>query len=333
MTPTDSNSNRFDSALNSAVRATVWISGSRHGQGSPIEDSGSLLALSDSTRLMVWIQGGAYAFGMSGLPEHDGSSLARHGVVVVTFNYRVGLEGFGYVPGTPVNRGLLDQVAVLEWVQHNIRVFGGDPDRVTVFGQSAGGGSVAALLAMPRAAGLFRRAIAQSVPGAYFTPELAADIARECAAELGIGPAELVAIDPGLLPDVGDAVMARMSQFPGRWGRAAHGQIPFAPVVDGDVLPTDAVAGTDRQGRAPGRAHAGRTAVAHRDQWNARQDHHSAGIDAAATFGPDPKRYRRAFPTPSGSTRWSAPTGCSGCRHCIWPRRSSRWVDGPTCTS
>ena len=74
--------------------------------------------------VMVWIQGGAYTFGMSGLPEYDGSTLARDGVVLVTFNYRVGLEGFGYVDGTPANRGLLDQVAALEWVQrqhHGVR--------------------------------------------------------------------------------------------------------------------------------------------------------------------------------------------------------------------
>ena len=121
--------------------------------------------------VMVWIQGGAYVIGMSGLPEYDGGRLARDGgVVVVTFNYRVGIEGFAQIEGAPANRGLLDQVAALEWVRDNIRAFGGDPDRVTVFGQSAGGGSVAALLAMDRAAGLFRRAIVQSMPGTFFSP-------------------------------------------------------------------------------------------------------------------------------------------------------------------
>ena len=127
--------------------------------------------------VMVWIHGGAYAIGTSGLPEYDGARLARDGVVLVTFNYRVGVEGFAHIEGAPANRGLLDQVAALEWVRDNIRAFGGDPARVTVFGQSAGGGSVAALLAMPRAAGLFGRAVAQSVPGTFFTPELARDIA------------------------------------------------------------------------------------------------------------------------------------------------------------
>jgi para-nitrobenzyl esterase len=189
--------------------------------------------------VMVWIQGGGYTVGMSGLPEYDGTRLACDGVVVVTFNYRVGIEGFAAIEGAPVNRGLLDQVAALEWVRDNIRVFGGDPARVTVFGQSAGGGSVAALLAMPRASGLFHRAIASSVPGPFFTPELAADIAEVCAAELGLRPtvADLSTVDPAVLPIAGDEVMAKIGQFAGRWGQAAHKQIPFAPVVDGDVLP------------------------------------------------------------------------------------------------
>jgi len=128
--------------------------------------------LASNLPVMVWIQGGGYLFGTSGLPEYDGGGLARDGgVVLVTFNYRVGIEGFAQIEGTPANRGLLDQVAALEWVRDNIGAFGGDPDQVTVFGQSAGGGSVAALLAMPRAAGLFRRAIVQSMPSTFFTPQ------------------------------------------------------------------------------------------------------------------------------------------------------------------
>ena len=188
--------------------------------------------------VMVWIQGGAYTVGMSGLPEYDGTRLASGGVVVVTFNYRVGIEGFGQIEGAPANRGLLDQVAALEWVRDNVRAFGGDPGRVTVFGQSAGGGSVAALLAVPRARGLFHRAIASSVPGVFFSPELAADITAACAAELGLRPtaADLSTVEPELLPGAGDEVMAGMHEVP-RWGRAAAKRIPFAPVVDGDVLP------------------------------------------------------------------------------------------------
>ncbi|SDO30718.1 carboxylesterase/lipase family protein [Lentzea jiangxiensis] len=195
--------------------------------------------VTDSLPVMVWIQGGAYLFGTSGLPEYDGARLASGGVVVVTFNYRVGIEGFAQLEGAPPNRGLLDQVAALEWVRANVRAFGGDPDRVTVFGQSAGGGSVAALLAMPRARGLFHRAVASSVPGTFFTPELASDIAGVCAAELGLRPtaADLSTVEPELLPAVCDEVMSRMDRFTERWGQAAHKMIPFAPVVDGDVLP------------------------------------------------------------------------------------------------
>ncbi|MCF3102085.1 carboxylesterase/lipase family protein [Streptomyces roseoverticillatus] len=190
--------------------------------------------------VMVWIQGGAYTIGMSALPEYDGGRLARDGgVVVVTFNYRVGLEGFGHIEGAPANRGLLDQVAALEWVRDNIRAFGGDPDRVTVFGESAGAGSVAALLAMPRAAGLFVRAVAQSVQGTFFSPELAAGIAAACAAELGLRPtvADLSTVAPDRLSAAGDAVSAKMNQWAEPWGRAAHRSIPFSPVVEGDTLP------------------------------------------------------------------------------------------------
>src|SRR4051794_6696411 len=181
--------------------------------------------------VMVWIQGGAYGIGMSGLPQYDGARLARDGVVVVTFNYRVGVEGFGQIDGRPANRGLLDQVAALEWVRDNIHAFGGDPARVTIFGESAGGGSVAALMAMPRAAGLFHRAIAQSVPGVFFTPALASDITA------ALGLADPSAVEPAELSKVADALTARLGEFTGRWGRPAHRRIPFAPVVDGDVLP------------------------------------------------------------------------------------------------
>ena len=105
-------------------------------------------------------------------PIYAPATSVRDGdVVAVTLNYRLGVEGFAVLPeGAPANRGLLDQIAALRWVQENIASFGGDPERVTVFGECAGGGSVAALLAMPAARGLFRRAIAQSVPGTYFSP-------------------------------------------------------------------------------------------------------------------------------------------------------------------
>ncbi len=248
--------------------------------------------------VMVWIQGGAYVFGTSGLPEFDGSVLARHGVVVVTFNYRVGLEGFGLVEGTPANRGLLDQVAALEWVREVAGAFGGDPARVTLFGQSAGGGSVAALLAMPRAQGLFRRAIAQSVPGTFFTPALAADVTRVCADELGVAPADLPTVDPDLLPVAVDAVLEQVGRHVDRWGRAAHARVPIAPVVDGDVLPATPWEGLT--GRVP-------LLVGHtRDEQRLLslltgvlgQVTPEQAAETAEAFAPDPQAYRDRFPDP-----------------------------------
>ncbi|MFC7841951.1 carboxylesterase/lipase family protein [Streptomyces sp. NPDC057382] len=190
--------------------------------------------------VMVWIYGGAYRLGHAGSPGYDARHIAADGdVVVVTFNYRVGMEGFAAVEGAPANRGLLDQVAALEWVRDNIGAFGGDPGLVTLFGESAGAGSIASLLAMERAAGLFHRAIAQSVPGTFFSAELAADMGRALAAELGLRPtvAELSAVDPRRLPTAGETLSTKMTQYVDRWGQAAPTVTPFAPVVDGDILP------------------------------------------------------------------------------------------------
>ena len=255
---------------------------------------------------MVWIQGGGYVIGMSGLPEYDGGRLARDGgVVVVTFNYRVGIEGFAQIEGAPANRGLLDQVAALEWVRDNIRAFGGDPDRVTVFGQSAGGGSVAALLAMDRAAGLFRRAVVQSMPGTFFTPELAADITAACAAELGLRPtvAGLSGVAPRQLSAAADAVGATMEQWAHRWGRPAHRAIPFSPVVDGEVLPV-----TPWQALADGAGRDIELLVGHtRDEQRLftaitgllGEVGEEQAADALQVFAPGPdgaRRYRDAFP-------------------------------------
>ncbi len=177
--------------------------------------------------VMVGIYGGAYKLGHSGSPGYDARRIARDGIlVVVTLNYRLGVEGFARIDGAPANRGLLDQVAALEWVRENIAAFGGDPGRVTVFWrQSAGAGSVASLLAMPGAAGLFGRAIAQSVPGPFFSDDLARDIAAALAAEAGLRPtaADLSSVDPRRLTAVGEALGPRMREFEDRWGMEPAG--------------------------------------------------------------------------------------------------------------
>lgn len=256
--------------------------------------------------VMVWIQGGAYVIGTSGLPEYDGGRLSREGgVVVVTFNYRLGIEGFAQIEGAPANRGLLDQVAALRWVRDNIRAFGGDPDQVTAFGESAGGGSIAALLAMPSAAGLFRRAIVQSAPGTFFSPALAADIAAAYASELGLRPtvADLSGVTPPQLAAAGDAVIAKAAQWTERWGKAAQRSILISPVVDGDVLPV-----TPWQALADGAARDVELLVGHTREeqrlltaldgllGQVTEEQATAALRSFAP-GPDgPDRYRAAFP-------------------------------------
>jgi para-nitrobenzyl esterase len=122
--------------------------------------------------VMVWFHGGGFVQGSGSLPSFDGDALARHGVVLVTINYRLGPLGFLALPDLDAecsdrvsgNYGLLDMAAALRWVQKNIGAFGGDAGNVTIFGQSAGGAGVGAMMASPLARGLFRRAIAQSFP-------------------------------------------------------------------------------------------------------------------------------------------------------------------------
>jgi para-nitrobenzyl esterase len=186
--------------------------------------------------VMVWIHGGAYLFG-SGGAGYDGTRFADAGVVFVSLNYRLGMEGFAHIPGAPANRGLLDAVAALRWVRDNIGNFGGDPANVTVFGESAGAGVIAALLAMNEAKGLFRRAIAQSVPGTFFSPALAGAITEAIAATAGLPVSyeALAATDPMRLVAAQMDVTGRMKEFLD-WGPVRITDTPFSPVVDGEVL-------------------------------------------------------------------------------------------------
>uniref|UniRef100_UPI002A82283E carboxylesterase family protein n=1 Tax=Streptomyces sp. CRN 30 TaxID=3075613 RepID=UPI002A82283E len=136
--------------------------------------------------VMVWLHGGALVRGSSAVPVYDGRAFARDGVVLVSANYRLGVEGYGLFPDAPANAGLRDQMAALTWVQEAIAEFGGDPDRVTVFGQSAGAISVGALLAAPRARGLFRRAVLQSGPPEATDRDKVRRMVRRMAARLRV---------------------------------------------------------------------------------------------------------------------------------------------------
>jgi para-nitrobenzyl esterase len=112
--------------------------------------------------VLFWIHGGGYFAGSQASPWYDGASFNRDGVIVVSIGYRLGIEGFLHLPDAPDNRGVLDWIAALEWVRDNIAAFGGDPEKVTIAGQSAGGGAVQTLMVTPSAFGLFRAAISIS---------------------------------------------------------------------------------------------------------------------------------------------------------------------------
>jgi para-nitrobenzyl esterase len=191
---------------------------------------------------MVWIHGGAFIIGAGSQPIYDGAHLAGRGdVVVVTINYRLGPLGFldltrvcPDLPGAAPNCGMLDQVAALRWVHENIAAFGGNPDDVTIFGESAGGMSVGTLLAMPSARGLFHRAIPQSGAGHNFHREDgAARVAETFLSHLGLTPAEAT---QSLRELPAEKLVAGQSQTMATL-ETQHGLLPFQPVVDGDVLP------------------------------------------------------------------------------------------------
>ncbi len=188
--------------------------------------------------VLVWIHGGAFLVGSGATPVYNGADLAARGdVVVVTINYRLGALGFAQLGlvrrgalKQSTNLGLRDQIAALEWVHENIARFGGDPASVTVFGQSAGGMSVGALLGAPRARALFRRAILQSGASDHVLPRDAArSVAERFLAALGEPDFETLAQLPlETLLRAQREVMAQAS---------ARDVMTFLPAVDGDLIP------------------------------------------------------------------------------------------------
>jgi para-nitrobenzyl esterase len=193
--------------------------------------------------VMFWIHGGAFAFGSASQPQYDGGPLAHRGdVVVVTANYRLGAFGYLCLPepdrsrlDSTANAGSLDQIAALLWVRENIAGFGGDPDNVTIFGESAGAISVCVLLGMPQARGLFHKAIIQSArPKRDANPDPARrtrallaelDVPETSAERLWELPADQIARAQRALSEKVDPASAPI------------GVTGFAPVVDGATLP------------------------------------------------------------------------------------------------
>ncbi|WP_216892315.1 carboxylesterase/lipase family protein [Nocardia alni] len=192
-----------------------------------------------SRPVLVWIHGGGFVTGAGSTTAFDGAAFARDGVVVVTINYRLAVEGFLLLPDRVANRGLLDQLAALTWIRDNIAAFGGDPGRVTVAGESAGAMSVLTLLAMPRSAGLIRRAISQSGDGHHVhTAEVASIVTRELGVELGLEPTaeSLETVPVEALHQATNAVISRLSA--GKDPRfAPFTRLVLQPVIDGDTLP------------------------------------------------------------------------------------------------
>ncbi|MDE2966326.1 MAG: carboxylesterase/lipase family protein [Chloroflexota bacterium] len=196
--------------------------------------------------VMIWIHGGAFTIGSGSEDYYDGANLASRGdVVIVTINYRLGALGFLNLPALgETNFGMRDQVAALQWVQANIANFGGDPGNVTIFGESAGGMSVASLMASPESAGLFQKAIPQSGAGhnALSAEETNATAFKFCEA-LGVDPEDvdaLMAADPADILAASVAVdpiaSAESSGDMAEAGASPTPQMPFQPVIDGAFL-------------------------------------------------------------------------------------------------
>lgn len=209
-------------------------------------------SLDGSRPVLVWIHGGAFTGGSGSTPWYDGESFARNGdVVVVSVNYRLGSLGFlhvGHLLGDAYadsgSAGIGDQIAALEWVRDNIAGFGGDPARVTIFGESAGGMSVGTLLGSPRARGLFSTAIAQSGAAQNAsTPDQAAEVTAAVLADLGLTEAGAdgllsVEVDRLLAAQVAASALISSAQ---NLVSVNGGGLPFQPVMGTPTLPQQAL--------------------------------------------------------------------------------------------
>jgi para-nitrobenzyl esterase len=199
--------------------------------------------------VMVYMHGGGFSSGSGhDLLSYDGESLARnHDVVVVTHNHRLNVYGYlnlralgGEKYASSANVGMLDLVAVLAWVRDNIATFGGDPGRVTIFGQSGGGGKVLALMAMPIAKGLFHRAIVQSGPFLKsLSPDYSGQLAELVVAELGLSRSQVSELQAIPVDRLSGAAAEALKKMPPHKPslRRVYGEYDWGPTVDGRILP------------------------------------------------------------------------------------------------
>ncbi|MFX0093311.1 MAG: carboxylesterase/lipase family protein [Candidatus Hodarchaeota archaeon] len=183
--------------------------------------------------VMVYIHGGGFSIGTGSRGRLYGGNLAKHGeMVVVTIQYRLGVLGFLYIDNISPNLGLQDQLCALRWIKNNISVFGGDPDNITIFGQSAGGASVSYLLIMPQAKGLFHKAIAQSGAISLKTLQMGNSYnnSRELLKRVNISPGNLDALQKISLNKL-------LSVHKKMTGGSILSEKLFFPVLDGTVIP------------------------------------------------------------------------------------------------
>lgn len=207
-------------------RLNIWTPAMKNGKAKPV---------------MVWLHGGGYAAGSGNeLPSYDGAALAAKGVVLVSVNHRLNILGFldlsafGKKYAASGNAGMLDIVAALEWVRDNIANFGGDPNNITIFGQSGGGGKVSTLLAMPSAQGLFHKAIVQS--GSTLTVN-----DKDYTRQLGVAVMEELGLKSSQIGQINtipyNQLLAAGTRAIGKVPAPAVGRQGWAPVVDGLALP------------------------------------------------------------------------------------------------
>ena len=189
--------------------------------------------------VLVYIHGGAFIEGSPASPWYDGAAFNRDGVVTVTVSYRLGFDGFGHIAGAPSNRGVRDWLAALEWVRANIAAFGGDPGRVTIAGQSAGGGAVITLLGMPAAQGLFHSVWALSPALADVPAELARTLSAKLANHAGVPPTRdgFASVPEAKLLELQEAAAKPDSKDP---LAAIHALLEdgliWGPMIDGDLI-------------------------------------------------------------------------------------------------
>jgi para-nitrobenzyl esterase len=186
--------------------------------------------------VLVWIHGGGYFAGSPASPWYDGRNFNRDGVVTVSLSYRLGFDGFGWIEDAPSNRGVRDWMLALEWVQQNIAEFGGDPSRVTIAGQSAGGGAVMTLLGMEKAQHLFQGVYAISGALADVAPARAEAFGRGLAAAAGVEPT--VAGFSTLSEERILELQKKATELgPDSLGSVVEEGLPLGPTIDGDLLP------------------------------------------------------------------------------------------------